>query len=217
MSAATSMAPADSLALKLPAFARYATEVAQKAEREGWTCGHYLHHLAELEVEERRRRHVDPCEHRRAQADRCAPDAHDEGHDESAQPDRHPQLPRARAPSGAPLRRRPRVGAGTARSSWQGRRMRPRSGAKRLSTSEHGATVGRRRRKCAGVAGRVALAGGYGDLRGRGCGRHVPMMPTRRRGRASCNQERVFSLSMLFRAREAWAVRPIAPGRMDPY
>jgi DNA replication protein DnaC len=64
MSAATSMAPADSLAmlmraLKLPAFARYATEVAQKAEREGWTFGRYLHHLAELEVEERRRRRTE--------------------------------------------------------------------------------------------------------------------------------------------------------------
>ena len=42
-------------ALKLPAFARYAEEVAQKAEREGWTFGQYLHHLAELEVEERQR------------------------------------------------------------------------------------------------------------------------------------------------------------------
>jgi DNA replication protein DnaC len=58
------MAPAESLAmllraLKLPAFSRYATEVAQKAEREGWTFGHYLHHLAELEVTERRRRRIE--------------------------------------------------------------------------------------------------------------------------------------------------------------
>lgn len=64
MSAAPSMAPADSLALllrtlKLPAFARYAAEVAHKAEREGWTFGRYLHHLAELEVEERRRRRIE--------------------------------------------------------------------------------------------------------------------------------------------------------------
>src|SRR5215204_2638701 len=56
--------PAQSLAillraLKLPSFARYATEVAQKAEREGWTFGHYLHHLAELEVQERRRRRIE--------------------------------------------------------------------------------------------------------------------------------------------------------------
>jgi DNA replication protein DnaC len=55
--------PADSLgmlmrALKLPSFAHYAAEVAQKAEREGWTFGRYLHHLAELEVEERRRRRI---------------------------------------------------------------------------------------------------------------------------------------------------------------
>lgn len=46
-------------ALKLPAFARHAEEVAQKAEREGWTFGHYLHHLAELEVHERRRRRTE--------------------------------------------------------------------------------------------------------------------------------------------------------------
>lgn len=64
MSAAQSMTPADSLAtllraLKLPAFARYAAEVAHKAEREGWTFGRYLHHLAELEVDERRRRRIE--------------------------------------------------------------------------------------------------------------------------------------------------------------
>jgi len=46
-------------ALKLPAFARYAEEVAAKATREGWTFGHYLQHLAELEVEERRVRRID--------------------------------------------------------------------------------------------------------------------------------------------------------------
>jgi DNA replication protein DnaC len=46
-------------ALKMPAFARYAEEVAQKAEREGWTFGRYLHHLAELELHERRRRRID--------------------------------------------------------------------------------------------------------------------------------------------------------------
>ncbi len=45
--------------LKLPAFARYAEEIAQKAEREGWTFGAYLHHLAELEVHERRRRRTE--------------------------------------------------------------------------------------------------------------------------------------------------------------
>jgi DNA replication protein DnaC len=46
-------------ALKLPAFARYAEEVAAKAAREGWTFGRYLQHLAELEVEERRVRRID--------------------------------------------------------------------------------------------------------------------------------------------------------------
>lgn len=46
-------------ALKLPSFARFAEEVAQKAEREGWTYGRYLHHLAELEVQERRRRRLE--------------------------------------------------------------------------------------------------------------------------------------------------------------
>lgn len=56
--------PLESLAmllrgLKLPAFVRYAEEVAQKAEREGWTFGHYLLHLAQLEVEERRRRRIE--------------------------------------------------------------------------------------------------------------------------------------------------------------
>jgi DNA replication protein DnaC len=45
--------------LKLPAFARYAQEVAQKAEREGWSFGRYLHHLAELELLERRRRRIE--------------------------------------------------------------------------------------------------------------------------------------------------------------
>src|SRR5262249_29660050 len=56
--------PAQSLvmllrALKLPSFTRYAEEVAQKAEREGWTFGQYLHHLAELEVQERHRRRIE--------------------------------------------------------------------------------------------------------------------------------------------------------------
>jgi DNA replication protein DnaC len=45
-------------ALKLPAFTRFYEEVALKAEREGWTFCQYLSHLAELEVEERRRRRL---------------------------------------------------------------------------------------------------------------------------------------------------------------
>ncbi len=43
-------------ALRLPGFARHHEEIAQKAEREGSTFGQYLHHLAQLEVEERRER-----------------------------------------------------------------------------------------------------------------------------------------------------------------
>lgn len=66
MTAPTTTAPPESLAmllrsLKLPAFVRYADEVAQKAEREGWSFGQFVHHLAELEVEERRRRRIDRC------------------------------------------------------------------------------------------------------------------------------------------------------------
>jgi DNA replication protein DnaC len=45
--------------LKLPAFARYGEEIAQKAEGGGWTFGQYLHHLAELEVHERRQRRIE--------------------------------------------------------------------------------------------------------------------------------------------------------------
>jgi DNA replication protein DnaC len=46
-------------ALKLPTFARSASDIATKAEREGWTFGQYLHHLAVLEVEERRRKRIE--------------------------------------------------------------------------------------------------------------------------------------------------------------
>jgi DNA replication protein DnaC len=60
----TAPAPVESLglllrALKLPSFARYAEEIATKAEREGWSFGRYLHHLAEMEVEERKRRRIE--------------------------------------------------------------------------------------------------------------------------------------------------------------
>jgi len=48
-------------ALKLPTIAKHTAEVAQKAEREGWSFGQYIHHLAELEVDERRRRRVQRC------------------------------------------------------------------------------------------------------------------------------------------------------------
>ena len=46
-------------ALKLPTIARHAEEVAQLAEREGWTFIRYLHHIVELEVHERRRRRIE--------------------------------------------------------------------------------------------------------------------------------------------------------------
>ena len=64
MSALTAPSPQEGLALylralKLPTVARHAQEVAQKAEKEGWSFGHYLKHLVELEVEERRRRRIE--------------------------------------------------------------------------------------------------------------------------------------------------------------
>ena len=46
-------------ALKLPGFARHHEEIAQQAEREGSTFGQFLHHLAELEVDERRQRRTE--------------------------------------------------------------------------------------------------------------------------------------------------------------
>ena len=45
--------------LKLPSFVHSHEEIAQKAEREGWSFGQFLHHLAELEVDERRRRRIE--------------------------------------------------------------------------------------------------------------------------------------------------------------
>jgi DNA replication protein DnaC len=45
--------------LKLPAFGRYHEEIAEKAEREGWSFGQFLRHLAELEFEERRRKRIE--------------------------------------------------------------------------------------------------------------------------------------------------------------
>ena len=64
---ATSTTPAtphESLAmllrlLKLPTIGRLAEEVARAAEQQGWTFQQYLHHLAVLEVEERRRRRIE--------------------------------------------------------------------------------------------------------------------------------------------------------------
>ena len=45
-------------ALKLPAFVALFAETARQAESQGWTFEQYLHHLAECELEERRRRRV---------------------------------------------------------------------------------------------------------------------------------------------------------------
>ncbi|MCU0702172.1 MAG: IS21-like element helper ATPase IstB, partial [Myxococcaceae bacterium] len=50
--------------LKMPAVARLAGELAQQAEREGWSFGQYLRRLLEAEVEERRQRRVE--RHQRA-------------------------------------------------------------------------------------------------------------------------------------------------------
>jgi DNA replication protein DnaC len=45
--------------LKLPGFVRAHSEVAEQAEREGWGFERYLHHLAEIEIEERRARRIE--------------------------------------------------------------------------------------------------------------------------------------------------------------
>jgi len=45
--------------LKLPAFVSYHAEVAQQAEKQGWSFEQYLLHLAEIEVVERRQRKID--------------------------------------------------------------------------------------------------------------------------------------------------------------
>lgn len=46
-------------ALKLATVRRHAEEISQQAEREGWTFQHYIHHLVELELHERRRRRIE--------------------------------------------------------------------------------------------------------------------------------------------------------------
>jgi DNA replication protein DnaC len=45
--------------LKLPSFAQSHEEAGTQAEKEGWTFRQYLHHLAEVEVEDRRRRRIE--------------------------------------------------------------------------------------------------------------------------------------------------------------
>ena len=46
-------------ALKLATVRRHAEEIAAQADREGWTFERYLHHLVELELQERRRRRIE--------------------------------------------------------------------------------------------------------------------------------------------------------------
>ena len=46
-------------ALKLATVRKHAEEISQQAEREGWTFQHYIHHLVELELHERRRRRIE--------------------------------------------------------------------------------------------------------------------------------------------------------------
>lgn len=50
-------------ALKLPGFVRCHAEVARRAESEGWAFSRYLHHLAEVELEERRMRRIERLLH----------------------------------------------------------------------------------------------------------------------------------------------------------
>jgi DNA replication protein DnaC len=45
--------------LKLPGFVRAYAQVAEQAEREGWGFERYLHHLAEIEIEDRRGRRIE--------------------------------------------------------------------------------------------------------------------------------------------------------------
>lgn len=45
--------------LKLPGFVRAYGETAERAEREGWGFERYLHHLAEVEIEDRRTRRIE--------------------------------------------------------------------------------------------------------------------------------------------------------------
>lgn len=58
------IAPKESLemmlrALKLPSFVAFHAEVAIKAEKQGWSFGQYLQHLAEQEYDDRRTRRIE--------------------------------------------------------------------------------------------------------------------------------------------------------------
>jgi DNA replication protein DnaC len=59
MSAASASVPVLLRSLKLPGFVRAYAQVAEQAEREGWGFERYLHHLAEIEIEDRRGRRIE--------------------------------------------------------------------------------------------------------------------------------------------------------------
>lgn len=59
MSAATDGVGVLLRALKLPGFLGHFQGAAEQAEREGWSFERYLHHLAEVELEERARRKIE--------------------------------------------------------------------------------------------------------------------------------------------------------------
>jgi DNA replication protein DnaC len=59
MSASTVGAAVLLRSLKLPGFVRAYEQVAEQAEREGWRFERYLHHLAEIEIEDRRGRRIE--------------------------------------------------------------------------------------------------------------------------------------------------------------
>jgi DNA replication protein DnaC len=59
MSAASAGVPVLLRSLKLPGFVRAYAQVAEQAEREGWSFERYLHHLAEIEIEDRRGRRIE--------------------------------------------------------------------------------------------------------------------------------------------------------------
>ena len=45
--------------LRLPSFVAYHAEVGAKAEKQGWSFGQYLYHLAEQELADRERRRIE--------------------------------------------------------------------------------------------------------------------------------------------------------------
>jgi len=59
VSAAPASVPVLLRSLKLPGFVRAYAQVAEQAEREGWGFERYLHHLAEIEIEDRRGRRIE--------------------------------------------------------------------------------------------------------------------------------------------------------------